>query len=290
MTTLPMNPIEAGDQTSLASNKISQAVMLISSGTAARWMERNVRNRPLSPVTVEKYRRDMVAGQWVYAADPIRFDSMGNLLDGQHRLTALAMCEDLTLPFLVVRGLPAETQMVMDQGRKRNAGQQLALKGVKNSSAVAAAAKVTIMWEEGLLFRDNKAAQVAVTSPRIEAWVAENYDLIESVGSYYSAIRNNDAPPSVAFAAAIRFAQINPDQAHAFYLALANGGTGMGHPINTLDKRLQRVRREGLKMPQRDYLSLFILAWNAYRDGRQMSKFQRPRGGRWSAENFPEPK
>lgn len=57
----------------------------------------------------------------------------------------------------------------------------------------------------------------------------------------------------------------------------------------TLDKRLQRMRREGLKMPERDYLALFILAWNAWRDGKQMSKFQRPRGGRWSEANFPEP-
>lgn len=290
MTTSPVNPTEVTEQTPLASDKITQAVVLISSATAARWMERNARNRPISPVTVEKYRRDMIDGQWVYAADPLRFDTLGNLLDGQHRLTALALCDGLTLPFLVVRGLPTETQMVMDQGRKRHAGQQLALKGVKNATAVAAAAKILIIWEEGLLFRDNRAAQVAVTTPRIESWVAEHNDVIVDVGSYYSAIRTNDAPPSVSYAAAVRFAAIDPERSHAFFLALANGGTPVGHPVNTLDKRLQRLRREGLKMSSRDYLALFTLAWNAYRAGRKLTKFQRPRGGSWSAETFPVPK
>lgn len=290
MTALPITPVEAGEQAALASDKIVTSVMLVSSDTAARWLERNTRNRPLSAFTVERYRKDMAEGRWVYAADPIRFDNMGNLLDGQHRLTALAAVEGLTIPFLVVRGLPAESQLVMDQGRKRSAGQQLALKGTKNASNVAAGVKVYMLWRTGLMFRDSALAQSTITTPSIEAFVEERPLEIATVNDYFSAIRNNDAPPSVSFAAALRFNELDSDQARDFFHRLANGGTGINHPINTLDKRLQRVRREGLKMTNRDYLALFVLAWNAARDGKSMSKFQRPVGGRWKAENFPEPK
>jgi len=287
VTTLPLTPVEAGEQTVLASAEIVQSVMLVSSSTAANWLERNARNRPISTFTVERYRKDMAEGRWVYAADPIRFDSMGALLDGQHRLTALASVPELTVPFLVVRGLPTESQLVMDQGRKRSAGQQLALKDVKNSSNVAAGVKVYMLWQTGLMFRDSGLAQTTITTPSIEAFVDEHPLEIATVNDYFSAIRNNDAPPSVAFAAALRFTQIDTAEAHDFFHRLASGGTGVGHPINTLDKRLQRVRREGLRMNTRDYLAFFVLAWNAVREGKSMSKFQRPAGGRWKAETFP---
>lgn len=285
-----MSAIPTTTDIPLTADRITQSVIIVSSATARRWLDKNARNRPLSAYAVERYRRDMIEGRWVYAADPIRFDTDGNLLDGQHRLTALATCEGLALPFLVVRGLPTETQMVMDQGRKRSTGQQLAIKGVKNASNVAAAAKVYILWREGYLFRDNTAANTTVTTPRIEAWVDEHTDLVNNVGAYFNAIRSNDAPPSVAFAAALRFAQIHPDQAHAFFLSLANGGTPVKHPVNTLDKRLQRIRRDGLKIPNRDYLAMFVQAWNAVRDGKTLSQLLRPAGGKWTAENFPEPR
>ena len=94
---------------------------------ARQWLLNNVHNRPVSATTVEKYRINMIAGQWKYAADPIRFAIGGNLLDGQHRLIALAGIPDevgIAVPFLVVRGLPQESQKYMDQGSKRGAGQQ----------------------------------------------------------------------------------------------------------------------------------------------------------------------
>ena len=290
MSTLPMSSIESGEAQALAAPKPTTSIVMVTAGTAARWLERNIRNRPLSAFTVERYRRDMSEGRWVYAADPIRFDTAGSLLDGQHRLTALAMCEGLALPFLVVRGLPSETQMVMDQGRKRSAAQQLALKGVKNASNIAAGVKVYILWQSGLMFRDNKVAQSSITTPSIEAWIDGNESTVAHVSAYLTTLRNNDAPPSVTVGAVLRFTELHPDQAYDFFHTLANGGTPVGHPINTLDKRLQRIRREGLRFSQRDHLALFVLAWNATRDGRTLTKFQRPVGGKWTADTFPVPR
>lgn len=37
-------------------------------------------------------------------------------------------------------------------------------------------------------------------------------------------------------------------------------------------------------------IAFFVLAWNAFRDERQLSKFQRPNGGSWSRDNYPEPR
>ena len=280
---------QTADEFAVASQRIEHAVVMVDGATAKRWLSRNVKNRKVRQLLVERYRSDMVAGRWTFAGDPIRFNVDGHLVDGQHRLHALAET-DLTLPMLVVRGLPDEAQGVMDQGGRRTPGDQLGLRGVKDANAVAAAVKQYLIWTEGLLFRDSKAAQAQITTPRIEGWVEDNPVLVENLSKIIGLTKQNDAPPSVAAAAALRFMQIDAAAAVEFFTLLARGAGTEGHPIVTLDKRLQRHRREGLKMPNRDYLSLFILAWNAWREDRQMTKFQRPRGGRWAEDNFPEPR
>ncbi|NUN01320.1 MAG: hypothetical protein HUU41_09415 [Bryobacteraceae bacterium] len=63
--------------------------MLITPELARQWLERNVRNRPISENTVIAYGLDMLEGRWQYDGAPIRFDTDGNLIDGQHRLSRL---------------------------------------------------------------------------------------------------------------------------------------------------------------------------------------------------------
>lgn len=280
--------VTVNSTTSFAAERPTQSVMMISSEMALRLLDRNVKNRTISAMSVEVYRRDMAAGRWLYAADPIRFDTNGQMQDGQHRMLALSQCEGLTLPFLVVKGLTPEAQGVMDHGRKRLAYQQLAMKGFKNSTKIAAIVKLYIAWDEGLLFKDTSNLQL-ITVAQIEGWVDEHPILMEQLNSLMGRLTANDASPSTSGTAALIFLQIDPDAAIEFFTLLVEGAGTAGHPIVTLDKRLQRMRREGLKMPQRDYLALFILAWNAWRQNRSISKFQRPRGGAWSAQDFPEP-
>ncbi|MFI5783529.1 hypothetical protein [Nocardia sp. NPDC051570] len=270
---------------------VTTRIETVTAADARAWLKANARNRPISPAIVARYRSDMQAGLWTFAADPIRFDTAGRLLDGQHRAKALADCDPpVTLPFLVVRGLPTEAQLVMDQGRKRDAGQQLSMLGVKNAFNIASGAKVLLLWESGLLFRDNKLA-VQISVPVIEQWVSGNPGLVDFVNTHRTAILSSDAAPSVAIAFAMKTAGVAPRRTALFFQHL-HGLTGLaeGSAILALHKRFARVRRESLKMPTRDQLAIFAQAWNAWTGTKPVTKFQRPRGGMWTAENFPEPK
>lgn len=271
--------------------QVNAQVVTLTPEKAKGLLALNRRNRKISETVVSRYQRDMIEGNWLFAADPIRFAADEGLLDGQHRLTALSRCPDtVALPFLVIRNLDDETQTVMDQGRKRTPGDQLALKGVKDYNVVAAGVKIYLSWTGGLLFKDNKVAASVISAPRIEQFVSTNLDMIGRLGSYVGWIKDNDAPPSVGYAAALAFDGVNPADSREFFRILAKGAGDDKHPITVLDKRLTRHRREGLRMSHRDQLALFFQSWNAWRSGRTLSKFQRPRGGSWSDANFPEPK
>ena len=271
-----------------ASQRIEHVVVSVDSEMAKRWLAQNRRNRPPSMIVVNRYVSDMAHGRWQFAGDPIRFDTMGNLLDGQHRLMALSRVPGLTLQFLVVRGLHHEAQTVMDQGSKRTPGQQLALSGVKNYNAVAAAARICLAWEGGLLFRDAKQ-RTSITSARIEEFVHRNLDVVAKFNAIYQDVLKNDARPAVAGAAAMRFLMVDDAATAEFFHLLATGAGREGHPIVALDQRLRNMRRNRQVLPERDVLAYFILAWNAWRDGKPLSRMQGPRGGAWTSDNFPVP-
>jgi hypothetical protein len=70
---------------------------------AAAWLQNN-KNRKIIATHVAALKKEMVSGHWVTGLDQIAFDRHGNLLEGQHRLTALVEL-GVTLKMLVVRGL-----------------------------------------------------------------------------------------------------------------------------------------------------------------------------------------
>lgn len=258
---------------------------------AAAALATQTRNRDISYTTCRRYANDMASGRWTFDASPIRFDSAGRLIDGQHRMTALASLEDanVTITFLVITGLAAESQMVMDQGRVRTTGQQLGMLGTKRANVVAAGVRLYLTLQLGVMFRDNRIANETVTKALVEQWVSENGEAVTFLGDFVGRIIKNDAPPSVSYCAALLFAEKNAQATVEFFGLLANGAGDASHPITVLDKRLQRHRREGIKISNRDVLGLYIQSWNAWRSGRTLSRFPRPRGGTWTVETFPKP-
>ena len=262
-------------------------VVPVTPALAKRWLKHNTRNRSIRESVVTRYVGDMINGRWKFAGDPIRFDSEGVLIDGQHRLAALAKCDEETqIDMLVITGLDPESQMVMDQGSRRNPGDQLGLKGIKNGNYIAAAVKQILIWDKGMLFRDANIGKEISSSPAIQEWVEHNPEAVQWMQDNRTSLRSNDANPSIATMAGILFWRINPDAATEFF-RLLNDGAGAGNPINTLDKRLQRMRREGIKWPHRDQLALFIQAWNAWVEGKNPKSFPRPRTG-WTESTFPQ--
>ena len=273
----------------MSDNKVTPSIVLVTPAMAERWLSANTNNRTPRLGRVAKYREDMEFGRWQFAGDPIRFDINGTLLDGQHRLMALAEAQVEGIPFLVIRGLPVESQGVMDQGAKRTAGDQLAMFGTKNASNVAAAVKQYIIWERGYLFRDSKVA-AEISTPTIESWVRDNPHRVARLNASMQHIRNSGGRPMVSGAAFLCFEEVDAEAAADFFRLLATGAGYEGSPINTLSQKLNRQRQRGVKVTARDELAMFIQAWNAWRDDRSLRHLVRPSGGRWNIENFPVPR
>lgn len=95
---------------------------------ARQWLETNTINRPLRKGVVEGYKTAFMRGEYRLTHQGIAFATTGELLDGQHRLSAIAeMPDDFTIPIMVTRGMPPESNKGIDQGLKRTHADVLAI-------------------------------------------------------------------------------------------------------------------------------------------------------------------
>ena len=90
----------------------------------------------------------MISGKWLFDGQPIRFDSDGFLLDGQHRLNAIVK-SGTSQKFLIIKGLQNETFKVMDTGKNRNGSDALSILGIKYSADIASACRIILNYNDG---------------------------------------------------------------------------------------------------------------------------------------------
>lgn len=96
---------------------------------AKEYLARNhPRNRTVLRGKVEKMKQDLLEGRHVPTHQGIAFDLDGNLVDGQHRLTAIAE-SGVGIRLLVTRGLGPEAFDVIDTGRVRKDFERLYMSG-----------------------------------------------------------------------------------------------------------------------------------------------------------------
>lgn len=108
---------------------------------AAEYLTKNVVNRNISYPTVERYADDMKNGTWEVNGQPIVFSKSGKLLDGQHRLSAIAK-SGVTVEMTVVRDVD-DSVSIYDVGRARSVLDSILIDGydrdIANPTNVAVA-------------------------------------------------------------------------------------------------------------------------------------------------------
>lgn len=101
-------------------------------------LEKNTANRPVSRREVDRLRRVLESGAWRMNGETVKLSRSGRILDGQHRLMAIAE-SGVAADMIIITGLEDESFSTIDQGRKRSGGDVLFIRGVKRHAAVSVA-------------------------------------------------------------------------------------------------------------------------------------------------------
>jgi hypothetical protein len=248
-------------------------IVMVTPSMATLWLTLNTVNRHVRNNKVIQYAVDMLDGNWKLTGEAIKFSVTGRLLDGQHRLQAIVEA-DVAVPMFVVRGLPDDTQPYMDSGMARLASDNFHMTGEAHPSVLAGAARIGILADRGLLYRDKKLH--GVSHAQVYGWVAANPTVRRSV--HYT---QSGAPkkillrPSIRAYCHFRFAEVDTDAADEFFGSLGSlVNIPNGSPIHAVDSRLRQLRDKSVAAEVRDLLHMMFRGWNAWRAGRSLQVIQ----------------
>jgi hypothetical protein len=275
MPILPRNNIITGP------NGETAEFVFITPELAAEWLAKNVEhNRNPKLARIDSYARDILNGNWPVTGEAVKFDREGNLIDGQNRLRAV-IAAGKGIWTIVVRGLTAESMLVLDSGASRNAADMVVISGVApraDAKDVASIARAWYAYNEGLLPHAMSSVSTSATLTKNELLeVILDIANIELAARYaktiYGVLRLPVSAIGVAF---LKFSSIDIDATQEFFGRIKDGvQLGPGDPFTTLSRRIAQDAQYGnRRMAVGTALFYLFRTWNAFRTDEQISKFQ----------------
>lgn len=149
---------------------IKSEVVDVTPGMAQAWLDKNISNRKPRPSVVAAYMRAMLDDRWNLTGDAIRFDTAGNLMDGQHRLMACVNA-DVSFKTFVLYNVPEEARDTIDTNAIRTVGDTLTMEGVKFANQMTAVVRWLIQAKRGNgIARENSSAhRIKLTTQEVKA-------------------------------------------------------------------------------------------------------------------------
>lgn len=267
---------EAGLKLPEASPSAETTVEVITPDKAAEWVGRDVNchNRNLNSRRMMGYARDMQEGRWLDNNDAICFDIDGVLINGQHRLHACIVAQT-SFRAIVRRGMPRESQDVMDQQGVRSIAGMLQLRNFVNTTRLAGAMRSLVdLAHAGDGFKSYRP-----TNKEIIALIDQHPLLVESV-----AVAHSCRGISPALLAAVHYVGKvlldQPEKADAFLEVMNKGIPAYkGDPAHILRENTLRHQERSTRKADNIKFFAMIRAWNAFVDEERWGKWMPPRPG-----------
>lgn len=259
---------------------------------ADKYLGTQLANRPLRDARVDHWVAIVRAGEWRLSNDAIAFDQNGNLINGQHRLTAVVVT-GVSLEFIVARNLPTENQDIMDSGLMRATSDALKLRGEASVTALAAG----LRWEAKLRLvgilpdRSVITNKFPVSTPQLLGIFEEDAEVwrrsVKAIQVLMHQVRIRPGPGSALYR---RFGLLDQEHRDAFFHGLATGeDLGGDDPILQLRNLLMNSHARGFKkMVDYREVALITKAWNMWRAGEHRGQLVWHYGAT-TREEFPLP-
>lgn len=233
------------------------------------------KNRNLNEKMVRRYADDMSAGRWQVNGQGIVLDVQGQMIDGQHRCSAIILAQRAQ-NILVVRGVATAAMETMDTGKARSLSDVLTLEGFKNTTNLASTSRLIWNYAAGV--------QVSYTPTKMTLldFIKHHKDQLEFGVDSVEARKQNVYPRSI-LAALISLATGggNYKWKVADFLdgIITGAGLPLGDPRLTYRNWAIRLRSQHAYAGNSVSLPMFgagIRAWNAFVEDRKLESIRFP--------------
>jgi hypothetical protein len=255
-------------------------------------LDENLFNRKVRVRAIDELVEALRLGDWQFNGDPVRIADSGRLLDGQHRLMAIVEA-NVTVPVVLITGIPDKAQMTMDAGVKRTYADHLQLNGETQPNSLGAiiASYRNYAANHGKVNWTGTGGRRASIA-QLDRFFAEHQGLREAdhiAGNLYQKLRVSRPAIGIAYYV---MQGLNPEDCDFFWERVANGDQ-LSNDDTT--QPILKLREYLLNKHAYDHRKLIptlcaiFKTWNAYREGRPLNNAV-PKLGGAKPERFPWPK
>jgi hypothetical protein len=248
-------------------------VVQMTAKLAEQILENNRLNRSLRTGIVERYARDMIAGNWRMNAETIKMTADGDLLDGQHRLYAVILASEtrpgISISMMVAEGLDPSVMPTIDTGAPRSFSDVLSIDKETNTTMVASAIRLLAWWEAHP--RPASAQGLRVSHSELHAILEKNRDIFDRASDVAAMKKARKIVPPGILLFVYRMAHRVDSAKAGMWLKLLDAGVGdemtERHPIHQLRERMNDNRAAKAKLPQVEVLALAMKSWQQFLTG-----------------------
>jgi hypothetical protein len=245
-------------------------IVTVTPAIAARLLEMNDGNRPISQRLVTEIAADIEHGYWKLNGETIIVSREGLLNDGQHRLEAVVQTA-IPIQSAVMFGVEREARMTVDMGRQRTSGNFLAMSGAMYSNHAAAVSRLLLLRSKGIYGRGSRE-KYNPTKQEIRDFYNHNEKQIKSaLGDAANQRFAKIVGVTPVAAAHVLLHRANSVEAGVFFARLFDGASLKStDAILWLRSRLMAERKN--RQPGEVKFELILRHWNRWRVGVRMNR------------------
>lgn len=250
------------------SEEVYTEVILVTPELADEFLSKNHNNRQLKQATINYYKDMMLRDRWLVNGESIKISESGVLLDGQHRLEAVRQAEK-AIRMSVTYNVDEDAFFTIDAGRPRRLADYLRVSGkVGNLPVISAAARIAMNFSKD----GEYIGRTMRLPPDILLWYLENHPGVQASVEYINSRMNNICSASISSGLHYIFSVVDNVAAESFFESLISGANlPKGSPILALRTRLLNLRGRGGSAWQKEIIHCFVIAFNAFREGKEVT-------------------
>jgi hypothetical protein len=245
-------------------------------------------NRPIDQGNLCKLLTDVQNDDFTYNGASFVLSTDGDILDGQHRLTAIVQT-GVTLVAVIATGVQVKAQRDMDSGKARTLADNLTMDSELYPSTLAAVLIGLQAWERGERSTHQSSRGTTInTSYHFLEKHPETRQIAKEAFTLATKIPGFGPKPLAQFMWA--FDKLSVRDRKDFFDKLASGaGLPEGDPILQLRNFLQKDAQSAATVTPHHRAAMLCRAWNMYRAGDARKQKLAFRAGGAKPEAFPEP-
>jgi hypothetical protein len=230
--------------------------------------DHNPNNRNIKQANVDSLVSEMVNNRWVMNGEGVIIDYNGNLVDGQHRLTACVFSKR-SMTTQITWGVAPSVITTIDTGSKRIAKDCFDINGISNASVIASSIKLIHQFSDGA-YGDKGSSSRVLSNQQTLDFYWENSEKLQNSAVVANSVYkkcNQIITSSIIASLHYMFAEKDVNKANEFFNKFGTGvGLDENSPIMALRNKLTRAALDKqIRMTQKEKVENVIHAWNKFR-------------------------